>query len=297
MQQAVLAALGKRWRYLCQNTSGSLLAHALNPMHLGEDFDDCMSTHVMEYLQLFPGEQRVTLVRQYMAFRAKRDILPFELDHVENPYDWWCVPQKRYKELAASARRVMLMMGTATECERAWKNYNCVVTKHRNRLASERASKLAKLHHHIRANSCREDATQVSTPVAAVGVHYEAAAAAARAGATAAAAAAANANAGPAAAMAHAGASVAATVGDGLATVGVPREDSWSSDSSSDDSAAGSWGRAAAAAFGGAAAAAAAESDSDPGTATSSEDEHFGGTLDYDEVLAVVDGQGGALCQ
>ena len=61
------------------------------------------------------------------------------------------------------AKRVMLLTGTATECERAWKDYNGVVTLKRNRLSRKRAAKLVMLYHHLhRTQSARAERAQCS---------------------------------------------------------------------------------------------------------------------------------------
>ena len=52
------------------------------------------------------------------------------------------------RDLAPVAKRVMAMTGTATECERGWKDWSNVVSLRRSTLHHDRATKLVKLYHH-----------------------------------------------------------------------------------------------------------------------------------------------------
>ena len=146
---AVTSSFAKRWDYLRKHTPGFLLAHALNPAFINTDLDDDVTRFTFEYFKSAGDAANVILRRQFRAFRARVGIDPSDLEDVRDPFAWWLTAPGNSRLLSQVARRAMLLTGTATECERAWKDYNGVVTLKRNRLSRERAAKLVKLYHHM----------------------------------------------------------------------------------------------------------------------------------------------------
>ena len=122
-QAAVTDALAERWKYLCEHTPGFLLAHALNPVYLGDTLDADVKAFTRGYFRSVGGELSRQLRREFQDFRAKVGIDFEDLQDIGDPFGWWNVAPGAFPQLSIVAKRVMLLTGTATECERAWKDY------------------------------------------------------------------------------------------------------------------------------------------------------------------------------
>jgi len=162
-RKAVADAFVKRRKYLWEHTPGLLLAHALNPLYIDRDLPHDVLAFTMAYFRSAGGWLGLALREQFDKFRLKTGIPPHVFDHVSDPFAWWITAPVDLPQLKQLAKRVMLLTGTATECERAWKDYNGVVTLKRNRLSRKRAAKLVMLYHHLhRTQSARAEMAQCS---------------------------------------------------------------------------------------------------------------------------------------
>ena len=143
--------LSVRYVYLQTHTPAFLLAHFLDPHFMDQPAPRDATLVFQQFCRESGVDVGKRLFVQGSDFRTGTGMCALHRDKemTKRRVQWWTVPPEGLDDLASVAKRIMSLTGTATECERGWKDWTNVVTLRRNKLHHDRATKLVKLYHHM----------------------------------------------------------------------------------------------------------------------------------------------------